>query len=104
MQKRPLPLKAMIAALAAAIPTIPLSASVVPSPKVPPSVFATSAANAKGATAYSKSNFLLKDAARIGPAGAAIASSDTKATKKKSTKQVICAKVQTAANGVRKLS
>ena len=74
MEKIPLPLKAMIAALTAAIPTAPLMANVAPSPKVAPSVFAASAAAAKDAT-YSKGRFLLKEVASIGPAGAASANS-----------------------------
>jgi len=103
MQKRPLPLNAMIAALAAAIPTAPLQASIVQSPQAPPSVFATSAANAKGATTYSKGRFLLQDALRIGPKGAALANSATKSTKgPKSTKHIVGPKVQTAMNGAPK--
>ncbi len=87
MQKTPLSLKAMIAALTAAIPAAPMHASIVPTPKVAPSVFTSSTAAAKGAT-YSKGQFLLKDVASIGPAGAASANSATEKSKApKSTKK-----------------
>jgi len=86
MEKIPLPLKAMIAALTAAIPTAPLMANVAPSPKVAPSVFAASAAAAKDAT-YSKGRFLLKEVASIGPAGMAPVNSTTKSTKPPTKKQ-----------------
>jgi hypothetical protein len=102
MQKTPLSLKAMIAALTAAIPAAPMQASIVPSPKVAPSVFARSVAAAKAGT-YSKGHFLLKDVASIGPAGAASANSATaaKSTKApKSSKKPGYAKVRTA-NGVK---
>lgn len=99
MQKTPLSLKAMIAALTAAIPTAPMQASIVPSHNVAPSVFTSSTAAAKNAS-YSKGHFLLKDVASIGPAGASSANSVTKAKSTKSTKKPGHAKVQTA-NGVR---
>ena len=102
MQKSPLSTKAMIATLAAAIPAAPFAANAVPSPKAPPSVFASSTAVVKGATTYSKGHFLLKDAVRIGPTGAAVATSATKAkaTKSNSTKKVSAPKVQTAPTSV----
>ncbi|MGD0346952.1 MAG: hypothetical protein ABSA85_09350 [Terracidiphilus sp.] len=86
MEKIPLPLKAMIAALTAAIPTAPLQANVVPSPQAAPSLFSSSTAAAKGAT-YCKGQFRLKDVASIGPAGMAPVNSTTKSTKPPTKKQ-----------------